>query len=42
MWLDPSDERKYDREILEKYKDLEKIMLNKMRKDRSNGHAIQI
>ena len=32
-WLDPSDERKYmsDREILEKYIDLEKILFNRQR-----------
>ena len=41
-WLDPIDERKYmtDREILEKYIDLEKIMLNGNGKKRSDGHAV--
>ena len=41
-WLDPSDERKYmtDREILEKYIDLEKsCLLNRKGKKRSIGHT---
>ena len=41
-WLDPRDERKYmtDREIFDKYIDIEKIMLNRNGKKRSNGHAV--
>ena len=44
QWLDPSDERKYmtDREILEKYTDLEKSCLTEKEKKRSNGYGIQI
>ena len=43
-WLDPSDERKYmtDKEILEKYIDLDKSCLMKREKKRSNGHAVQV
>ena len=42
-WLDPSNERKYmsDRDILEKYIDLEKFCLTD-KKESSNGHAIQL
>ena len=43
-WLDPSDERKYmyDREILEKYVDLEKLCLTDKEKNCVMKHAIQI
>ena len=41
-WLEPEDERRnrMDREILEKYIDLEMSCLNKKEKGRGNGHAI--
>ena len=42
-WLDPSDERKYmtDKEILEKYIDLDKLP-NGEREGGSDGHAVQV
>ena len=40
-WLDPSDKRKYmtDKEILDKYVDLEKSCLMEKEKKRSDGNV---
>ena len=40
-WLDPNDERKYmtEKEILGMYIDLEEVMLNEERKERSGGNV---
>ena len=41
-WLDPSDERKYmtDKEILDKYIDLDKSCLTEEEKGGSDGNAV--
>ena len=41
-WLDPNDERKYmkDKEILDKYIDLETIVPNGEGKERSDGNVV--
>ena len=43
-WLDASNERKYmtDKQILEKIYRFRQIMPNGERKERSNGHAVQV
>ena len=43
-WLDPDDDRRHmaDREILEKYIDLNNSCLDKRRKDKGNGYVVQV
>ena len=43
-WLDPDDERRHmtDREILEKYINLNNSSLMQRRENKGNGYAIQV